>query len=171
MPTSWYHSLFSCLHLTPAFGSSKDPVPKFPWILFKSDGIGGLYRGFSVSCVHVFAFLGLRFGVLDYLQKNSPGSHVKLDRAFLLASGVWVTSAVVCYPLDTILRRMMMTSGEATQYKGSAQCAFYIIKNEGVKSMMRGVGAYIPLHVANAAMAIVAMKLCVVAKKLYTEWR
>ena len=40
VPTSWYHSLFSCLHLTPAVvGSSKDP--EFPpWTLFKS-GIGG----------------------------------------------------------------------------------------------------------------------------------
>ena len=38
VPTSWYHSLFSCLHLTPAAGSSKDP--ELPWILLRS-GIGG----------------------------------------------------------------------------------------------------------------------------------
>jgi hypothetical protein len=43
----------------------------------------------------------------------------------------WIWSYAYCYPIDTISRRMMMTSGQA-KYKGSLDWAGQIIKNERI---------------------------------------
>ena len=42
-----------------------------------------------------------------------------------------VTAGLFSYPIDTIRRRMMMTSGQAVKFKGSIDCAMKIMKNEG----------------------------------------
>ena len=38
---------------------------------------------------------------------------------------------------------MMMTSGQAVKYKGSIDCTAQILKNEGVRSLMKGAGVNI----------------------------
>merc|ERR1712039_388271 len=48
------------------------------------------------------------------------------------------TAGLMSYPIDTIRRRMMMTSGGGAKYKGSIDCAMQIMKNEGFMSMMKG---------------------------------
>ncbi len=42
------------------------------------------------------------------------------------------------YPMDTIRRRMMMTSGEAVKYKSSLDAFAQIIKQEGTPALFRG---------------------------------
>ena len=54
------------------------------------------------------------------------------------------------YPIDTIRRRMMMTSGQAVKYRSSMHCASEIMKNEGIPSMFKGAGANILRAVAGA---------------------
>ena len=51
-----------------------------------------------------------------------------------------ITSGLISYPIDTVRRRMMMTSGEAVKYKGSVDCAMKVIKAEGFMSLMKGAG-------------------------------
>ena len=55
-------------------------------------------------------------------------------------AAVTVTSGLISYPIDTIRRRMMMTSGQAVKYKGSIDCGMQVIKNEGFMSLMKGAG-------------------------------
>ena len=55
-------------------------------------------------------------------------------------SVVTISAGLVSYPIDTIRRRMMMTSGQAVKYKGSMDCAIQVIKNEGFMSLMKGAG-------------------------------
>ncbi|KAH9625181.1 hypothetical protein KSS87_002071 [Heliosperma pusillum] len=65
----------------------------------------------------------------------------------------WVITngaGLASYPIDTVRRRMMMTSGEAVKYKGSMDCFAQILKNEGAKSLFKGVGANILRAVAGA---------------------
>ena len=50
---------------------------------------------------------------------------------------------VATYPLDTVNRRMMMTSGEVVKYRSSIHAFSEIIKNEGSESLYKGVGASI----------------------------
>ena len=49
-------------------------------------------------------------------------------------------SGLMSYPIDTVRRRMMMTSGSGVKYKGSIDCAVQVIKNEGFMSLMKGAG-------------------------------
>lgn len=115
-----------------------------------SDGIAGLYRGFVISCVGIFIYRGLYFGLYDTLKPIllKPDSGFLLS--FLLGYIVTVSSGLMSYPIDTIRRRMMMTSGEAVKFSGSLDCTKYILKNEGFMSLMNGAGANILRGIAGA---------------------
>ncbi|CAL9731863.1 ADP,ATP carrier protein 3 [Monosporozyma unispora] len=118
----------------------------------KSDGISGLYRGFMPSVVGIVVYRGLYFGMYDSLKPLLlTGS---LDGSFLasfLLGWVVTTGASTCsYPLDTVRRRMMMTSGQAVKYKGAMDCLQKIVAAEGVASLFKGCGANILRGVAGA---------------------
>jgi len=115
-----------------------------------SDGIQGLYRGFVISCVGIVVYRGFYFGLYDSLKPILLKDDASLFLSFLLGYTVTVSSGLLSYPIDTIRRRMMMTSGQAVKYKGSMDCAMQIMKNEGFMSMMKGAGANILRGVAGA---------------------
>jgi len=116
-----------------------------------SDGIAGLYRGFVVSCVGIVVYRGLYFGMYDSLKPALPGNLKESFLAtFLLGWGVTTGAGLASYPLDTIRRRMMMTSGEAVKYRSSMHAAQEIVSKEGVRSLFKGAGANILRAVAGA---------------------
>jgi solute carrier family 25 (adenine nucleotide translocator) protein 4/5/6/31 len=116
----------------------------------KSDGIQGLYRGFVISCVGIIVYRGCYFGFYDTLKPMVLGEDAGFILSFGLGYGVTVTAGLISYPIDTIRRRMMMTSGQAVKYKGSIDCTVQILRNEGFMSMMKGAGANILRGVAGA---------------------
>merc|ERR1711862_381189 len=115
----------------------------------KSDGVQGLYRGFVISCVGIFIYRGLYFGLYDTI-KPMVGADASFIVSFLIGWAVTVVSGLCSYPIDTVRRRMMMTSGGGVAYKGSIDCAQQVIKNEGFMSLMKGAGANILRGVAGA---------------------
>lgn len=125
-----------------------------------TDGIAGLYRGFVISCVGIVIYRGLYFGIFDsvkpVLPKNLKDS---LFANFLLGWGVTVGAGLASYPIDTIRRRMMMTSGEGEKYSGSIDCARKILANEGWKSFFKGAAANILRGVAGAGVLALYDKL------------
>ena len=82
--------------------------------------------------------------------------------SFLLGWGVTVGAGLASYPIDTIRRRMMMTSGEGEKYSGSIDCAKKILANEGWKTFFKGAGANILRGVAGAGVLALYDKLQVV---------
>jgi solute carrier family 25 (adenine nucleotide translocator) protein 4/5/6/31 len=116
-----------------------------------SDGIAGLYRGFVISCVGIIVYRGLYFGVYDSVKPLLPGN---LANNFAVNFAVgWVVTigaGLASYPLDTIRRRMMMTSGQAVKYRSSIHAFSEIMKNEGVASLFKGAGANILRGIAGA---------------------
>jgi len=132
-----------------------------------SDGIGGLYRGFVISCVGIFIYRGLYFGLYDTLRPMVLGDKPGLLASFLLGWAVTVVSGLASYPIDTVRRRMMMTSGGAVKYNGSIDCAQQILKNEGFMSLMKGAGANVLRGVAGAGVLAGADKM----KELYIAFR
>ena len=103
-----------------------------------SDGIAGLYRGFVISCVGIFIYRGLYFGIYDTAKPIFIGEGGSFLASFLLGWGVTVVSGLASYPIDTIRRRMMMTSGTGVHYKSSLDCGIQVIKSEGFMSLMKG---------------------------------
>jgi len=133
----------------------------------KSDGIQGLYRGFVISAVGIFIYRGMYFGLYDTLKPMLLGADAGVGASFLLGWAVTITSGLMSYPIDTIRRRMMMTSGAAVKYKSSIDCGMQILKNEGFMSMMKGAGANILRGVAGAGVLAGFDKF----KAIYIAWR
>lgn len=117
-----------------------------------SDGIAGLYRGFGPSVVGIVVYRGLYFGLYDSLKPvvlvgPLEGSFLA---AFLLGWTVTTGASTASYPLDTVRRRMMMTSGQAVKYNGAFDCFKKVVAAEGVASLFKGCGANILRGVAGA---------------------
>lgn len=115
-----------------------------------TDGVAGLYRGFVISCVGIVVYRGCYFGFYDTLKPILIGDNGSLLLSFSLGYAVTVVSGLISYPVDTIRRRMMMTSGQAEKYSGSIDCFTKIMKKEGFMSLMKGAGANILRGIAGA---------------------
>jgi len=115
-----------------------------------SDGVAGLYRGFVISCVGIVVYRGCYFGFYDTLKPMLLGEDAGVASSFVLGYAVTVSAGLCSYPIDTVRRRMMMTSGEAVKYSGSMDCAVQVLKNEGIKSFYKGAGANILRGMAGA---------------------
>lgn len=131
----------------------------------KSDGISGIYKGFVISAVGIFIYRGLYFGLYDTLKPMFLGDKPSAFMSFFLGWAVTVISGLASYPIDTIRRRMMMTAGTGTSYKGSIDCGMQILKNEGFMSMMKGAGANVLRGVAGAGVLVG----CDVVKESYAQ--
>ena len=58
------------------------------WLLF----LQGLYRGFTISCVGIFIYRGMYFGLYDSLKPILLGADASLMWSFLLGWGVTIFS-------------------------------------------------------------------------------
>jgi len=118
----------------------------------KSDGIAGLYRGFNISCVGIIVYRGLYFGLYDSLKPVLLTGTLQDNFFASFALGWLITNGagLASYPIDTVRRRMMMTSGEAVKYKSSFDAFQQILKKEGAKSLFKGAGANILRAIAGA---------------------
>lgn len=119
---------------------------------YATDGIAGLYRGFVISAVGIVIYRGLYFGLYDSVKPivNTTLGGETFIGSFVLGWGVTNLAGLASYPLDTIRRRMMMTSGEAVKYSSSLDCAAQIVAKEGIPSLFKGAGANILRAVAGA---------------------
>jgi len=118
----------------------------------QTDGLQGLYRGFNISCVGIIVYRGLYFGMYDSLKPVVLTGNMRdsFFASFLLGWAITIGAGLASYPIDTIRRRMMMTSGEAVKYKSSYHAGVEIVKKEGVKSLFKGAGANILRAIAGA---------------------
>jgi len=117
-----------------------------------TDGIQGLYRGFVISCVGIIVYRGLYFGLYDSLKPVLLTGSLSDSflASFILGWGITTGAGLASYPIDTIRRRMMMTSGQAVKYNSSMHAFTEIVKNEGTKSLFKGAGANILRAIAGA---------------------
>jgi len=117
-----------------------------------TDGIAGLYRGFNISCAGIIVYRGLYFGLFDSIKPVvlTGGMKDSFIASFFLGWAITIVAGLASYPIDTIRRRMMMTSGEAVKYTSSLQAFRVIIAAEGWKSLFKGAGANILRGIAGA---------------------
>jgi hypothetical protein len=76
----------------------------------KSEGVLGLYRGYVISVIEITPYLALSMGGYNWLKDKSENSDQKGSPWNNLLYG-WMsgtTASLVCYPMDTIKRRMML---------------------------------------------------------------
>jgi solute carrier family 25 (adenine nucleotide translocator) protein 4/5/6/31 len=67
------------------------------------------------------------------------GDKAPLLYTFMLGQLVTVSAGIISYPLDTVRRRLMMTSGAKEKlYNGTMDCFTKIIANEGPSALFKG---------------------------------
>lgn len=110
--------------------------------IFKTDGLGGLYRGFGVSVQGIIIYRAAYFGFFDTAKGMLPDpKKTPLVISWLIAQAVTTVSGIISYPFDTVRRRMMMQSGRAAserQYKNTIDCWVKIAKTEGSNAFFKG---------------------------------
>jgi solute carrier family 25 (adenine nucleotide translocator) protein 4/5/6/31 len=105
-----------------------------------SDGFVGFYRGFNISCLGVFVYRGLYFGLYDSAKSVMPKDTGAVKK-YSVAYCVNVIAGIASYPIDTIRRRMMMSSGNKhLQYVNSWHASKVIYREGGVMAFMKGAG-------------------------------
>ncbi|KZS96043.1 mitochondrial carrier [Sistotremastrum niveocremeum HHB9708] len=116
------------------------------------DGVAGLYRGFVPSVVGIMIYRGLYFGGYDTVRDTVLIGPLQGNFLASFAVGWLCTTgaSIAAYPLDTIRRRMMMTSGEKVHYKNFIDAGRQIIAKEGTRSLFNGAAANILRGVAGA---------------------
>ncbi|KAI7746165.1 hypothetical protein M8C21_016243 [Ambrosia artemisiifolia] len=133
----------------------------------ETDGIRGLYRGFTVSIVGITMYRGMYFGLYDSLKPTVLVGPLKDNfvASFFLGWSVTTFSGFCAYPFDTLRRRMMMTSGEPMKYRNGIHALRDIIRVEGVWALYRGVTANMLVGVAGAGVLAGYDKLCRITYK------
>ncbi|XP_034176612.1 ADP,ATP carrier protein-like [Osmia lignaria lignaria] len=110
--------------------------------VFKTDGLFGLYRGFSVSVQGIIIYRAAYFGFYDTTRGLLPDAkNTPLYINFLIAQVVTTTAGIISYPFDTVRRRMMMQSGRSKteiMYKNTLDCWVKTAKAEGVAAFFKG---------------------------------
>lgn len=112
----------------------------------KSQGITGLYTGWSVTVAGAFVYRAGQLGCFKQIQDLNP---YKNDKGVLggVSAFIAVTTARTVimpfnYPFDTVRRRMMLQSEKPKAerlYKGSIDCFVKVLQKEGFKGMYKGL--------------------------------
>ncbi|UXI19060.1 Domain in SPla and the ryanodine receptor [Sarcoptes scabiei] len=110
--------------------------------VFKSDGLIGLYRGFSVSVQGIIIYRAAYFGFFDTAKGMLPDpKNTPIVISWLIAQAVTTVSGIISYPFDTVRRRMMMQSGlpeKERMYRNTAHCWVKILQTEGPNAFFKG---------------------------------
>jgi solute carrier family 25 (adenine nucleotide translocator) protein 4/5/6/31 len=111
-------------------------------------GVMGLYNGFGVSVAGIIPYRGVYFGMFDSLCGINPyrsdRGFIGLASKFAIAQATAITAGYASYPFDTIRRRLQMQSEKPKDqwiYKGTVDCLFKIMKEEGTNALFKGAGA------------------------------
>lgn len=122
--TREFSGIFDCLYKT-----------------ISSEGIFGIYAGFFVSVLGIIWYRALYFGLYDSMRV-SIGANASHLIKFMMAQMVTMMAGVGSYPLDTIRRRMMLSTGDPkSTCQGTFSCTSMIIQNEGISGLFEGVVA------------------------------
>jgi len=110
--------------------------------IFRSDGLGGLYKGFFVSVQGIIIYRAAFFGFYDTAKGILPDpKNTPIIISWAIAQTVTTIAGIISYPFDTVRRRMMMQSGRAKSeviYKSTAHCWATILKSEGAGAFFKG---------------------------------
>jgi len=127
----------------------------------KGGGFFSMYNGFGVSVVGIVAYRGPYFGIFDTLKEKNPWKKdrgpVGLLSKFAIAQTTAIIAGFISYPFDTVRRRLQMQSEKPPEqwlYKGTADCAIKVVKEEGVGAMFKGFGANV-LRTLGGALVLV----------------
>jgi solute carrier family 25 (adenine nucleotide translocator) protein 4/5/6/31 len=112
----------------------------------RSQGITGLYTGWSVTVAGAFVYRAGQLGCFKQIQDMNPYAKDRgglgVASSFLAVTAARTVVMPFNYPFDTVRRRMMLQSEKPLaerQYKGSFDCAGQVFAKEGFAGMYKGM--------------------------------
>jgi|EP00927_Polykrikos_kofoidii_P038270 solute carrier family 25 (adenine nucleotide translocator) protein 4/5/6/31 len=112
----------------------------------RSQGITGLYRGWSITVAGAFVYRAGQLGTFAQIMSMNPYKEDKgitgMIAAFVAAQVARNAVMPFNYPFDTVRRRVMLESEKPPServYKGSLDCAKQVLQKEGLKGMYKGM--------------------------------
>ena len=92
--------------------------------IVKTDGLQGMYKGLGIS----FVGYAVHF---HFVRKLVNRHNSDMDKVFQTTN--YVAAQTLTYPLDTVRRKIMLTSGESQKaYKHSIDCIHQTYQSEGL---------------------------------------
>lgn len=111
----------------------------FKKVYLNEGGIKSLYTGIVVSIVGIFFYRALYFGGYDTVKAMLMDEKTNFFVKWIAAQSITIMSGMCMYPLDTIRRRIIVQSGEATKlYENSFDCVAKMYVQEGFKGYYKG---------------------------------
>jgi solute carrier family 25 (adenine nucleotide translocator) protein 4/5/6/31 len=133
---------------------------------FQADGIRGLYQGYGIalwgSVLYRLLFLGGYDAVKTELQdvkekRHDNNSPMTLTERFMIAQTVSLMAGTLCYPIDSVRRRLMMQAGKAEdlrKYRGSIHCFRLVWAQEGLRGFYLGLAPNLVRSIGGAVMLV-----------------
>jgi solute carrier family 25 (mitochondrial adenine nucleotide translocator), member 4/5/6/31 len=104
------------------------------------DGIVGLYQGYGIALAGIFLYRSLHMGGYDAIKTVAKTELTWTDK-FAAAQFVSLVAGTICYPIDSVRRRLMMQAGkEVKLYRHSIHAFQSIFRQEGIRGFYRGLG-------------------------------
>ena len=142
--------------------------------IMKTDGIRGIYQGYGIALTGVVIYRALHLGGYDACKtellyrrgsrnysKNDNVCHTKptitISERFAIAHSVSIIAGTICYPIDSVRRRLMMQAGRAANvrpYANSVDCFVKILTTEGIRGFYLGLGPNIVRSIAGALLLV-----------------
>ncbi|KAK5982557.1 ADP/ATP translocase 1 domain protein [Trichostrongylus colubriformis] len=106
----------------------------------KREGWLSWYRGFNASVQFVIASRAAFFGVFDVIRTSvADPKQLHFFTTWMLAQVCLIGSGLLCYPLDTVRRQMMMQAGKRQKmFNNSWSCWKHIARSKGYRGFYRG---------------------------------
>lgn len=151
--------------------------------VFRENGIRSFYKGYTPAMLSLSPFIAINFATFDTLKtsyfgdkKFSKKQLQERNPAALLGLGAaaGIVAQTVCYPLDTVRRRMQMAG---KHYSSTANAFSTILRVEGLSGFYKGMSANALKVVPNNAIRFAAYEILKCnfmnedAIKRSTEWR
>lgn len=124
--------------------------------IWKSDGLKGMYQGYGIALSGVILYRALHLGGYDACKtelihrRRKQGTAVSssdismtMGERFIIAQIVSIGAGTICYPIDSVRRRLMMQAGQPGDrrlYSNSLHAFRRIFVEEGIRGFYLGIG-------------------------------
>ena len=133
----------------------------------RADGITGLYQGYGIALWGSVVYRLLLLGGYDVVKRelqlakemdsSKPTKSMNLTERFLLAQLVSLSAGTICYPIDSVRRRLMMQAGKSKKerlYRNSLHCFRQVWTREGIWGFYLGLGPNLVRSIGGALMLV-----------------
>ncbi|KAG9151731.1 hypothetical protein Leryth_002025 [Lithospermum erythrorhizon] len=117
-------------------------APNAVRLIVAKEGYKGLYAGYGSFLLRDLPFDAIQFCIYEQLRIGYKlAAHRELNdlENAMIGSFAGALTGAVTTPLDVIKTRLMV-QGSANQYKGVFDCVQTVVREEGPKALLKGIG-------------------------------